>query len=141
LVAMLALAAGAAAAEGTGRGEWWRWAAAAAASGATIGTTRLVGENVANLMNVLFAAVAFLFLVRFVADGRGFWGAVAMLLAAGLSHWLFMAVFALVLGAWFVLALPPSLLARRAGARWWRTESGALAATGGLFAAAILTLI
>jgi hypothetical protein len=141
LVAMFALAVGAATAEGLGRADWWRWSAAVAVSGVTIGTTRLVGENVSNLMNVLFVVVAFLFLIRFVVAGRGFVGAVLMLLAAGLSHWLFMAVFALVFGAWFLLALPSSRRARREGTALWRTESGALAAAGGLAAAGILVLI
>jgi hypothetical protein len=140
LVAMLALAVGAAVAVG-GRQEWWRWAAAAAVSGVTIGTTRLVGENVSNLMNVLFVVVAFLLLIRFAAGGRGFVGAVMLLVAAAMSHWLFMPVVALFMAGWWVLALPASARARRSGAALWRTESGALFAAGGLTGAATLALI
>ncbi len=141
LVAVLPPAVGALVAEGTGPGEWWRWAAAAAVSGVTIGTTRLVGENVSSLMNVLFVAVAFLLLIRFASAGRGFTGAVLVALAASLAHWLFMAVFALIAGAWFVLALPGSLRARRAGVAVWRTEAGALAGATAAAAAATAALI
>jgi hypothetical protein len=141
LVAMTALAVGAIAAVGAGRQEWWRWAAVAAVSGVTIGTTRLVGENVSNLMNVLFVVVAFLLLIRFASGGRGFVGAVLMLLAAGLSHWLFMSVIALFMAAWWVLALGPSIRARRSGVPVWRTEAGALTAAGGIAGAGMLALI
>ena len=140
LVAVLPLAVGALVAEGSGH-EWWRWAAGAAVSGVTIGTTRLVGENVSNLMNVLFVAVAFLLLIRFAAVGRGFVGAVLLALGASMAHWLFMAVFALVAGAWFVLALPASVRARRAGVGLWRTESGALAGATAMATAATAALI
>ncbi len=144
LVGMLALAVGATAAVGTGRQEWWRWAAAAAAAGVTIGTTRLVGENVSNLMNLLFVLVAFLLLIRFAApDGGwpGFAGSIVLLAAAALSHWLFMPVVALFMAAWWLLALPSSIRARRAGTPLVRTEAGALFAAGGIAGAATLALI
>jgi len=140
LVGMLALAVGAVVAVG-GRQEWWRWAAAAAVSGVTIGTTRLVGENVSNLMNLLFVVVAFLLLIRFAAGGRGFAGAVVLLVAAAMSHWLFMPVVALFMAGWWVLALPASARSRRSGTALWRTESGALFAAGGITGAATLALI
>lgn len=147
LVGMLALAVGAVAAVGTGRQEWWRWAAVAAVSGVTIGTTRLVGENVSNLMNLLFVVVAFLLLIRFAAPDReesgwpGFVGAVVLLAAAALSHWLFMPVVALFMAAWWLLSLPSSIRARRAGTPLLRTEAGALLAAGGIGGAATVTLI
>jgi hypothetical protein len=140
LVALLALAVGAVVAVG-GRQEWWRWAAAAVVSGVTIGTTRLVGENVSNLMNVLFVVVAFQLLVRFAAGGRGFVGAVVLLVAGAMSHWLFMPVVALFMAGWWVLALPASARARRSGTALWRTESGGLFAAGGVAGAATLALI
>src|SRR5207302_6751583 len=67
LVAVFALAMGALFAEGLGRGEAWRWAIGAGVAGGIVGTTRLVGENVANLLNVTLVAVGFLLLVRAVA--------------------------------------------------------------------------
>jgi len=146
LVGMLALVVGALAAAGTGRQEWWRWAAAAAVSGMTVGTTRLVGENVSNLMNLLFVLVGFLLLIRFVADPaapgwRGFAGALVLLAAAALSHWLFMPVVALFMAAWWLLALPASMRARRAGTPLLRTEAGALPAAGAAAGVATLVLI
>ena len=141
LVAMLALAVGAIAAIGTGPQEWWRWAAVATVSGMTVGTTRLVGENVSNLMNLLFVVVAFLLLIRVVTGGRGFVGAMLLLAAAALSHWLFMPVGALFLAAWWLLALPASMRQRRRGASLLRTESGVLTAAGGIAGAATLALI
>ena len=44
----------------------------------------------------------------FIRFGRGFTGAVLMLVAAGLAHWLFLGVFGIALAAWFVFALPAS---------------------------------
>ncbi|HXJ62487.1 MAG TPA: hypothetical protein VNN79_01930, partial [Actinomycetota bacterium] len=145
LVGMLALVIGALAAVGTGRQEWWRWAAAASVSGVTIGTTRLVGENVSNLMNLVFALAAFLLLIRFVVAPHGGWagfvGALLLTAAAVLSHWLFMPVIALFMAAWWLLALPSSIRARRSGTSPVRTESGALFAAGGLTGVATLALI
>jgi hypothetical protein len=141
LIGMLALVVGAVAAVGAGRQEWWRWAAAACISGVTIGTTRLTGENVSNLMNVLFVVVAFLLLIRFSAGGAGFVGSVVLLAAAGLSHWLFMPVAALFMVGWWLLALPSSIRARREGVGLWRTEAGALVASGGITGLATLALI
>jgi hypothetical protein len=141
LIAMLALVVGAVAAVGAGRQEWWRWAAAACVSGVTIGTTRLTGENVSNLMNVLFVVAAFLLLIRFSSGGTGFLGSVVLLAAAGLSHWLFMPVAALFMAGWWLLALPSSMRARRDGVGLWRTEAGALFASGGIAGAATLALI
>src|SRR5262249_58755492 len=138
------------AAVGTGRQEWWRWAAAASVSGMTIGTTRLTGENVSNLMNLLFVLVAFVLLIRFVSEGRnepgtagwpGFAGALVLMASAALSHWLFMPVVALFMAAWWGLALPSSIRARRAGTSILRTESGALLAAGGVAGAAALAPI
>jgi hypothetical protein len=141
LVAAFALVMGAAVAEALGSGERWRWALGAAVAGIMIGTTRLVGENVANLMDVLFVAVAFLLIARFAVLGRGLTGAILMLIAAGLAHWLFLGVFALVMVAWFGLSLPSSYRTFRSGTRPWRTEAGALAVAGGATGAAMAVLI
>jgi hypothetical protein len=141
LVAAFALLLGATVAESLGRGERWRWALGATVGGLMIGTTRLVGENVANLMEVLFVAAAFLLLARFVAVSRGLAGALLLLIAAGLAHWLFLGVFALVMVVWFALSIPSSYRAFRAGVKPWRTEAGALAAAGAGTGAAMAVLI
>ncbi|MFN2543155.1 MAG: hypothetical protein ABR600_01100 [Actinomycetota bacterium] len=138
LVGVFALALGVLFAEGLGRGETSGWAIGAAVAAGLIGTTRLVGENVANLLNILLVVVGFLFLLRFITRRRGFVGAVAMLVAAGLAHWVFLGVFALVLGVWFVLALPVSRV--RVGTVW-ETEAGALAAAGAIVGAVMAILI
>ena len=138
LVGVFALALGALFAEGLGRGETWRWLAGAGVAGGLVGTTRLVGENVANLMNVTLVAVGFLFLMRWIVHGRGFTGSVLTLLGAGLAHWLFLAVFGGALAMWFLLAIPAS---RGRLGSVWDTEAGkvfaASAATGGVMAAII----
>ncbi len=141
LVGAFAHAMGALVAEGLGSGEGWRWAAGAGVTAAVIGTTRLVGENVANLMEVLFVAVGLLLLLRFLWVGRGFVGAVLMLVAAGLSHWLFLAVFGVILAVWFLLALVVLRRERADGVPLLRTEAGAVAAAGALTGAAMAVLI
>ena len=141
LVGAFALAMGAVVANGLGRGEPWRWALGAGVTGAVIGTTRLVGENVANLMTVLLVATGFLLLLRFVWMGRGFVGAVLMLVAAGLSHWIFLGVFGVIMAVWFVLALPGLRRERAAGVALARTEAGAVAGAGAITGAAMAVLI
>jgi hypothetical protein len=60
---------------------------------------------------------------------RGLAAAVVLLVAAGLAHWVFLAVAGAVLAVAFVLAFPSSLRARREGAGIVETEAGLLAAT------------
>jgi hypothetical protein len=134
LVAVFAVAMGVLVAETLGRHEAWAWAVGAGVAGGLVGTTRLVGENVANLLNVLLVAVAFLLLARSVARVRnrtpGLVGSFLLLIAAGLAHWIFLAVFGAVLAAWFALALSRD-----------RLEAAALAGVGGSVAAAMAVLI
>ena len=127
LVGIFALAMGALLLDA--RTERWRWAIGAAVAAGLVGTTRLVGENVANLLNVLLVVAGLTLLIRFIRFRRGFTGAVLMLIAAGLAHWLFLGVFGVVMAVWFLFALPSSRV--RVGTVW-ETESGALAAAGGI---------
>src|SRR5439155_20449923 len=80
------------------------WVTAIFASGAVLGGTRLVGENLANLLNLALEVGALALLVS--AGGRRWaaWGAIALIVAAGLSHWVFLAVIGLVLVADVALA-------------------------------------
>ncbi len=141
LVGAFALAMGVMVAEGLGTGEAWRWAVGAGVTAAFIGTTRLVGENVANLMELLFVVVGLLLLLRFVRTGRGFVGAVLMLVAAGLSHWVFLAVFGVVMAVWFVLALVVLSRERAAGVPLHRTEASAVGLAGAITGTAMAVLI
>jgi hypothetical protein len=141
LVASFALAMGAMVAEGLGRGEAPWWALGAGVTGALIGTTRLMGENVANLMDVLLVVTGFLLLLRFVREGRGFVGAVLMLVAAGLSHWIFLGLFGVVMVVWFALALLVVRRERTAGVPLHRTEAGAVGLAGGITGTAMAVLI
>jgi hypothetical protein len=141
LVGTFALAMGAMVAEGLGSGEAWRWAVGAGVTAAVIGTTRLVGENVANLMEVLLVVVGLLLLLRFLRVGRGFVGAVLMLVAAGLSHWLFLAVFGVVMAVWFLLALAVLRRERAAGVPLHRTEAGAVGLAGAITGLAMAVVI
>jgi hypothetical protein len=104
LPALLALVVGALAVAVTGRGRGV-WLATVAATGAVLGTTRLVGENLANLLNVLLEVGAVLVLIYAATRRRAMWGAVALLVAAGLAHWVFLAVFGVVVAAAVVLSL------------------------------------
>jgi len=138
LVGVFALALGVLIAEELGRGEPWRWVVGAGVAGGLIGTTRLVGENVANLTNVLLVAVGFLFLLRFIRLRRGFAGAVLMLLAAGLAHWLFLGLFGVAMAVWFLMALPASKVELGSV---WETEAGALFSIGAVTGAAMGAII
>jgi hypothetical protein len=144
LVAVFALAVGAFASSAldAGPGGLFRWAVTIVVAGTVLGTTRLVGENVATLLTLALVVAALVPLMGFAAGGRGFAGAVVLLVAAGLSHWLFLAVFLAVLLGASLLAAPRSLRDRTAGGRALiRTESGALAGVVGAVAAAMAVLI
>src|SRR5262249_45050420 len=75
-----------------------------------------------------------------------FVGSVVLMAAAGLAHWLFLAVFGLILAGAVVLLTPRArnrLLAR--DMKWWETEAGTLASAGlwvgGLMAASVFGLL
>src|SRR6266498_5535083 len=135
LVSLLALAVGAFSRAGLGF-ERWRWAVVVATTGVVLGPTHLVGENLSNALNITLEIGAMVALVGFAGGGRGMVGAVALLLASGLAHWDFVAVFAVVMSVAFIMALPSSVRDLRRGVTAVRTEAGALAAlaawTGGI---------
>ena len=84
LVAVFALSMGGFASAGLGvRGL--KWAATGVVAGTLLGTTRLVGENVATLLLLALAIAALASLAHWVAGGGGLWGAVALLVAAGIA--------------------------------------------------------
>jgi hypothetical protein len=147
LVAVFALAVGGFW-EGLANRGTWDWVVPVAVAGTLLGTTRLVSENVANLLNLALVVAAFVALARAVTTddlGRPFVGAVCLLVGAGLAHLLFLGVVAGVLGLALLLALPTSLRLHRQGTPLVRTESGILAAlglaTGGVLSAFILGLL
>ena len=60
-------------------------------TGTVLGTTYLVSENMATALFLALAVAAMVPLLgRATGGGRGMWGAVVLLVAAGLSHWLFL---------------------------------------------------
>jgi hypothetical protein len=128
LVSTFALALGAFTSVGLGARRW-RWAVAVGVSGTLLGATRLVGENVANLLLLAVAVAALTALARWIGGGPGLAGAVALLVAGGLAHWTFLAVVGVVLAVAAALGLPASRRRHRAGVPIVRTEAGALAAT------------
>ena len=118
-------------------GDRWRWLAAAVAGGTVLGATRLVDENVATLLFLCVLVAALVPLVEAAASGpaerswaRSVTAAVALLVAAGLAHWLFLAVFALMLAVAIGMLVPRSLRQRAAGVTPSRTEAGTLAVAG-----------
>lgn len=124
-----------------------RWTVVVVVGGGILGATRLVDENVATL---LFLAVLVAALVPLVAAAAGsetrfgwrpFAGAVALFVAAGLAHWLFLGVFALVLAGTVVLLLPASLRRRSDGVPPLRTEAGVVAAALATAGAAMTLVI
>jgi hypothetical protein len=129
IVSLFALAVGA---------FWWigldpdgyGWIVAAAVAGTIVGATRLVGENVANLLHLALTVAALVALANRVAGRRGYVGSILLLVAAGLAHWMFLAVFGAVLLVAFLLALPSSVRSVRTGVRIARTEAGVLAGVG-----------
>lgn len=135
LVSLVALAVGAFAREGLGF-DRWRWAVVMATAGVVLGPTHLVGENLSNALNIALEIAAVVPLAAFIGGKRGMAAAVMLLVASGLAHWDFVALFAVVLGVAFLMALPSSQRERARGVTAIRTESGALAAlvawTGGI---------
>jgi len=113
------------------------WVVTAAVGATVVGATRLVGENVANLLFLALAVAGLALMARRVEGRSGFTGAVVLLAAAGLAHWIFLAVFGAFLALLAVLALPDSLRRHRAGTPLGRTESGVVAEVGAATAAAM----
>ena len=140
LVSVLALGAGSFFDSAFGGGRW-AWIVTAGVAGLFLGATRLVGENVSNLLFMALAAGALACLCRRVEGRRGLAGCVLLLVAAGLSHWIFLAVLGVVLGVLAVLCVPESVRQRRAGVPMWRTETGLVAAAGAWTGGAMAVLI
>ena len=113
----------------------WRWVGAVLIGGAVLGGTRLVDENVATLLFLCVLVAALEPLVVAAADGgrawtRGVVASVLLLIAAGLAHWLFLAVFGLMLAGAIALLLRRSGRQRADGVPLLRTEAGTLATAG-----------
>jgi hypothetical protein len=140
LVALLALGVGSFAEAGLGFGRW-RWVIVVAAAAVVVGPTHLVGENLSNALNITLEVAAMVPLLAFVDGGRGMVAAVLLLVAGGLAHWDFAALFGAVVGVAFLMALPSSLRERREGRPPLRTEAGALAALAGWAGGIVLVTV
>ena len=116
-------------------------AVVALVAGTLLGTTRLVGENVANLLLVALVVAALAPLARAVEGWPGRVGAVALLVGAGLAHWVFLGVVVAILGLAAVLALPRAARDHAAGRSWWSTEPLIVAEVVGAAAAALAFVI
>ncbi|HYT80305.1 MAG TPA: hypothetical protein VEQ37_13855 [Actinomycetota bacterium] len=132
LVSVFALAVGAFWAAGVGNGLDGRlghgtWIVAVSIAGTLVGASRLVGENVANLLMLAMVVAAVAAVARRIDGGRGWSGAVVLLVAAGLAHWIFLGVAMAVLGLTAILGMPVSVRRRREGVAWLSTESGIVA--------------
>jgi hypothetical protein len=131
---------GAFAREGLGF-DRWRWLVVVATTGVVLGPTHLVGENLSNALNIALEIAALVALVGFIGGRRGMAAAVLLLVASGLAHWDFVALFALVMAVAFFMALPSSLRERERGAPLLRTDSGALAALGAVAGGILMVVI
>lgn len=140
LVCLLALAVGAFAREGLGF-DGWRWALVVATTGVVLGPTHLVGENLSNALNITLEIAAMVGVAAFIGGRRGLVVAVVLLVAGGVAHWDFVALFAVVMGVAFLMALRSSQSERGQGVPVLRTESGALAALGAWAGGILLVLI
>jgi hypothetical protein len=139
LPAMLAVGVGALAINLTGR-TWGLWLVTAALGGAVLGSTRLVGENVANLLTAALEVAALVVLLNAAGRRLALWGSVALLVAAGLSHWVFLAIFELGLAAAVALSV---LAAGRVGEPRSSVirQEGRFLMVVGLWTAAILSFL
>lgn len=121
---------------------WWAFAVFAVACGASIQVSRMAGP--AYLDNLLLAplAVAATGLALSAAGrGRGTAGAVVLLTAGWLVHWVFAALLVGLLGAAGLVLLPGSLRERGPGRPFVATEAGrllAIATGGGVLGVAAL---
>jgi hypothetical protein len=111
------------------------WALAAAVAMAVVGATRLLGENQANLLNLGLVVAGLALLGGEVGRRRFGWGPIAVLVAAGLVHWVFLALGLVVL----VASAGVAVWERRGRAGDWSValdeEPGIVLATVGLSAA------
>jgi hypothetical protein len=143
LVPVLALSVGAFVVNGIDRSRL-AWVITVAAAGVVVGATHLVGENLANILDIAIEIAALVPLTAAVtgeAPTRGLCAAVALMVASGMSHWIFMPLFLAVLSLACLLALRSSLDAWRGGLPLWRTESGILVTAGAASSGIIALLI
>ena len=140
MVSLLALAVGAFANAGLGVGRG-RWALVIAVTGVVVGPTHLVGENLSNTLNLTLIVAALVPLAWAVGGGAGFWGAVVLLVAAGLAHWDFLATFAMVLVVVAALGLLSTRRESGASRLWFRTEAAVLARVSGTVVLVMTVLI
>ena len=146
LVSVFALAVGAFWAAGVGgdreeRVEQGTWIVSVGVAGTLVGASRLVGENVANLLMLALMVTAVAAMARRLGGSRGWLGGVVLLVAAGLAHWIFLGVAMAVLGLTAVLGLPVSLRQRREGATWLSTEAGVVVSSAVVASGAMGVLI
>jgi hypothetical protein len=143
LIPVLALVVGAFVANGLDRGRL-AWILGVGSAGVVVGATQLVGENLANILNIALEVAALIPLANAVSGeepARGLWAAVGLIVASGMSHWIFLPLFFAVLGVGCVLAVRRSLEEWHRGVPLWRTESGLLASAGAGSAAITATLV
>ncbi|HEX9312453.1 MAG TPA: hypothetical protein VGA30_06460 [Actinomycetota bacterium] len=140
LVAVLALAVGAFFRAAFGGGAWG-WAITVGVTGTFVGATRLVGENIANLLFLGLAAAAAAALARRVEGRPGWTAAVALMVAAGVSHWIFLGLLGAILALTAALGVPESRRQLRSGVPLVRTESGVVASAFGAAAATMAIVI
>jgi len=140
LVSVFALALGAFASAGFGVRRW-RWGIVVTVAGTLLGATRLVGENVANLLLLALVVAGLAALAGWVGGGSGLGGAVILFVAAGLAHWTFLAVVGAILALAAVMALPASRREAAAGVPVIRTEAGTLVSSIGATAALMVAMV
>ena len=144
LVCLMSLAVGAFVREGLGF-DRWKWAVVVATTGVVLGPTHLVGENLSNALNIALEIAAMVALAAYIGRGRGrgrgMAGAVLLLVASGLAHWDFLAVFMAVMAVAILMALPSSARDTEMGMPPARTESGALATVAAWAGGILLVLV
>jgi hypothetical protein len=143
LIPVLALVVGAFVANGLDRSRL-AWVLSVASAGVVMGATQLVGENLANILNIALEVAALVPLAAAVSGEepvRGLWAAVGLIVASGMSHWIFLPLFFAVLGVGCFLAMRRSLGEWRRGVPLWRTESGLLASAGAASAGITAALV
>jgi hypothetical protein len=106
------------------------WVLVVAAAGVILGPTHLVGENLSNALNIALEVGAFVLVLLAARGGPGAgWSlgaSVALLVAAAITHWVFLPLALAVLGVTFLMAFRASLRRWSSGEAWWRTEAGLL---------------
>jgi hypothetical protein len=121
------------------------WALVVAAAGVILGPTHLVGENLSNALNIALELGALVMVVMAARGGPqvgwSLGAAVALLVAAAITHWVFLPLALAVLGVAFLGVVRPSLRRWAGGEAWWRTEAGLLLVLGGLTTVIMVVVI